>query len=381
MSVIVKQNVRLVGQLRDKKIRKAVVIVVLESDAHARGHFAGVVQGRAGVKRDFSECAISVVVKKELLGRVVGYKNIHKAVTIIVGKGDSQSMPFFCGDSGSPAYILKRPVPAVVVKNVRCRAEFAWRAIHRLLEPATSLARFRSPIEIAGHKEVQLSIVVVVKESCRHRPSARRSARFCRNIREGAVTIIVVEDVLPEVRYVNIRKAVVVVVPDSNSHSVIGISRVLQTGLHGDVSERAVFVLTVKTVPVCRVVPFEMSRAAKRVRHAACIHQKNIEQAVIVVIEKGHAAGHGLNQVLARRWRIAQDEIDAVERRELELGRASYKLGKDREGRQHKQDTAFANHPSHSGYGSAAVLASLLAGGCVSLRPAICASAVFITEL
>jgi hypothetical protein len=43
------------------------------------------------------------------------------------------------------------------------------------------------------------------------------------------------------------------------------------------------------------------------------------------------------------------------------LGCASYKLGKDRESRQHEQNAAFANNPLHSGYGSAAVLTSLLA--------------------
>ena len=79
----------------------------------------------------------------------------------------------------------------------------------------------------------------------------------------------------------------------------------------------------------------------------ACIHQKNIEQAVIVVIEKGYSAGHGLNQVLARCGRIAQDEIDTLERRESELGVASYKFGKDRDNRQHKQNTGFAKTASH----------------------------------
>ena len=113
----------------------------------------------------------------------------------------------------------------------------------------------------------------------------------------------------------------------------------------------------------------------------ACIHQKNIEQAVIVVIEKGYSAGHGLNQVLARCGRIAQDEIDTVERRELELGVASYKLGKYRENCQHEQNPGFAKTASHSGYGFAAVLISVLAGDCISLMPAICASAASITEL
>ena len=70
-----------------------------------------------------------------------------------------------------------------------------------------------------------------------------------------------------------------------------------------------------------------------------------------------------------------------MEWRELELGGASYTLGKDRERCQHEQNTAFANNTSHSGYGCAAVLTSLLARGCDSLMPAICASAVLITEL
>jgi hypothetical protein len=68
----------------------------------------------------------------------------------------------------------------------------------------------------------------------------------------------------------------------------------------------------------------------------ACIHQKNIEQAVIVVIEQGHTAGHRLNQVLTRGSRIAQDEIDTAERHELELRGTSHKLGKDRESGQHE---------------------------------------------
>ena len=70
-----------------------------------------------------------------------------------------------------------------------------------------------------------------------------------------------------------------------------------------------------------------------------------------------------------------------MEWREFELGGTSYTLGKDRESRQHEQNTAFANNTSHSGYGCAAVLTSLLARGCDSLMPAICASAVLITEL
>src|ERR1700722_2623304 len=124
-----------------------------------------------------------------------------------------------------------------------------------------------------------------------------------------------------------------------------------------------------------------MNRTPERVRHVARIHQENVEQAVIVVIEQGHSARHGLNQVFTRRWRIAQDKIDTVERRELELWVASYKLGKDRENHQHEQNTGLADNTSHSGYGLAAVPTSLLAGGCVSLMPAICASAVLITEL
>ena len=76
-----------------------------------------------------------------------------------------------------------------------------------------------------------------------------------------------------------------------------------------------------------------------------------------------------------------QYKIHTMQRRELELRGASYKLAKDRKSRQREQDTAFANEILHSAYGSAAVLTSVLARGCVSLMPAMCASAVLITEL
>src|SRR5580698_8396458 len=171
-------------------------------------------------------------------------------------------MPFFGGDSGSHAYILKRAIPAVVVKNVRGRAEFARRAIHGILDAATGLACFRSPVQVAGYKQIQLSIVVIVKESCRYRPSARGHSGLRRNIGESAVTVVVVKDVLSKVGHVNVRKPVVVVVPNSNSHSVVSFPGVLQAGLLSDVSERSVFILAVKAVPVFRVVPLEVNRAA-----------------------------------------------------------------------------------------------------------------------
>ena len=120
----------------------------------------------------------------------------------------------------------------------------------------------------------------------------------------------------------------------------------------------------------------------------ACIHEKNVEQAVIVVVEQRHSAGHGLDQVLAGGGRIAQDEIDTVERRELELRfttlfRSWAMTESDK--RSESRHVRIITVP-RAGYRSGILLCSpedlsSAARGLVSLISAICAIAVLMVLL
>ncbi len=87
-------DVGLVRKLRDEKVWKAIVVVVLKRHAHAGKHFAVAGQPRAGFQSAFGEGAVAVVVEEKLIGDIAGHKNVGEAVAIIVGKRHSQTVAF-----------------------------------------------------------------------------------------------------------------------------------------------------------------------------------------------------------------------------------------------------------------------------------------------
>src|SRR5262245_34305339 len=99
--------------------------------------------------------------------------------------------------------------------------------------------------------------------------------RAGRNVGEGFVTIVAVEDILPPVSDEKIGEPVVIVVADSNALSPTGPS---QPRLGSDVSKRPVAVVPVEVI--CR-----RSNARSRPK-ARAVHQEYIRPAVIVVVHK-----------------------------------------------------------------------------------------------
>jgi hypothetical protein len=59
-------------------------------------------------------------------------------------------------------------------------------------------------------------------------------------------------------------------------------------------------------------VPVEGLRRAHGICQLPAIHQKNIEQSVVVVVEERNTAAHGFDQVLLRRGGIDVVEIQAA---------------------------------------------------------------------
>src|SRR5260370_31347552 len=117
-------DVRLARKLRDEKVGKPIVVVILEGDAHAGKHFAVVGKGRAGIQTYFGEGAVAIVVKKKLLYHVVGDKDIRVAIAIIAGQGYAQCFTFFGGDSGSSAHVFKRAIYAIAIQDLGDFAKF-----------------------------------------------------------------------------------------------------------------------------------------------------------------------------------------------------------------------------------------------------------------
>ena len=100
----------------------------------------------------------------------------------------------------------------------------------------------------------------------------------------------------------NIFVAVVVIIANGHAHVVAGAR---QSGFVGDVGEVSLAVVFKKTVAIFR------GTLAERMDVGA-VSEKNVELAVVVVIEDGHASGHGFGSMALGRFVGFELEIDGL---------------------------------------------------------------------
>src|ERR1700733_7409140 len=219
-AVIMKNNVGLVRELGDEKVGKAIVVVVLKNDAHARRHSAALRKRRTRLQTTFGEGTVPVVVKKKLIRDVIGHKNVRESVTVIVGERDAETMPLLWGEARSDAHILKRAVSPIVMKDVCDGRERTRRAVRGSFG-AARFAFLDAPIEIAGNKQIESAVVIVIEKSRGDRPTARGDTSLRGDIRKSAVPIVVIQKIFSEVGHVDVGKAVIGVISDRDSHPVV----------------------------------------------------------------------------------------------------------------------------------------------------------------
>ena len=165
------------------------------------------------------------------------------------------------------------------------------------------------PIEIAGDEQVQPSIVIVIEESGGGRPATGADARLRRHIGERSIAVVAVEGVPPIARDVEIRESVVVVIADGHAHAVV-VPGAGETRRGCHIRETAVAVLPIQPVPIRRIPTGEVGGEFCGIVQLPAVNQEDVEKAVVVVVEQGHAAAHGFDQVFLRRRGIAMREID-----------------------------------------------------------------------
>ena len=143
-------------------------------------------------------------------------------------------------------------------------------------------------IDVVGDEQIEFAVAVVVHESAAGVPALAVSgdAGLFADVGEGAVAVVVVENVLAEVGDEQVFEAVVVVVADADALSPAGVGH---AGLCGDVGESAV-----------AIVLEEMRGgllAGGEAFEAPAVDQKNIQPAVVVVVVESDAAAGGLEQI------------------------------------------------------------------------------------
>src|SRR5439155_2993891 len=151
-------------------------------------------------------------------------------------------------------------------------------------------SRLQIEIDVVGDEQVQMPVAIVVEKgaACAPLRVLAQETRPFRNVRKSAVTVVVIENVLAPVHDKKVVKAVVVVVADADA---LAPAEAGQSGLLRHVLEGAVAIVAQQPI----------GRDRLSASQSSTIHKKDIEPAVVVVIEEGRAATGSLDDVLVLR--------------------------------------------------------------------------------
>ena len=171
---------------------------------------------------------------------------------------------------------------------------------------AAELVVPRRPVEVVGDEEIEVTVPIVVEPRRRDRPElppagdAGDPGRLS-DVLEGPVAAVVVQDVAVHARDVEVRPAVVVVVGGRGAHRV---ALAPHPRPLGHVAEPAPALVVVEPVPEARVVLHQLG-------DPGAVGEEDVQPAVAVEVEHGHAAQHRVDDRLVRGGGVVEDEGDA----------------------------------------------------------------------
>src|SRR2546428_3533447 len=173
---------------------------------------------------------------------VVGDVNVYPAIAVEVGTDDSETGSDGCSNSCLFGDVFECTVSAIMEKTRRHRLIHFRRAIVPLTSRGiTLLVSLHCEVQIVRYKKVEAPVVIIIDPRGACAPTRVIDPGLDGDIGEGTVTVIVVENVMSEVCDVEVLEAVVIVVTDSDSHSV---AYVPNSSSFRDVDERELSGLT-----------------------------------------------------------------------------------------------------------------------------------------
>src|SRR5580704_3194333 len=146
------------------------------------------------------------------------------------------------------------------------------------------------PFQIAQNYKVEESVTIQIHPGRAGRPPASPDTSFLGYICEGAITIVAVKFIAAVSRYVEILKTVVIVIANSNAHSIAGS---LQASLHGHILKRSVRLLAVKSVPILRISFLRNGPFRSGVSERRSIDDKDVKASIVVIVEQRNSCTHG----------------------------------------------------------------------------------------
>ncbi len=284
------ERVQLFGEVGDEEIRETIAVDITAIDAHTRLRLTVGVEADTRGVGNVGERAVAVVAVQEVPHHVVGDVDVGVPVTIVVAERDAETLAGRVGDAGLLRDVRKRPVPVVPVQPIGHPVEHRRMAVHAVsvfLQAAIRVFGY-AEVQVVGDVEIEVSVAIEVEEARARAPLRRRPGHpSCgSDIAEGAVAVVLVEEVRAKAGHVQIEIAVAVVVANRNAGFVGGLAGAasVRPRLRCDVRERAVVIVVIERV--CR---------------AWCaVDEIQILEPVVVVVDPGDPRAERFNHVLLR---------------------------------------------------------------------------------
>jgi hypothetical protein len=231
-----------------------VKIIIANSDSHARLFLAIVTEGHAAQHALLPKRTIMVIHEKQAGRGIASDVDIRPAILVEIRRDDRHAIALseLC-DACFLADIGKGAVTIVSVEGMSAGGKAAWPAFDgnaseiAIRTGAGDRHMFERETHIIGHKQIEMAVAVVIKESAAGTPARLvvREAGGFGDVRESAVTVVSEENILSEVSAKNIVETVVVVIRDANA---IGPANGMQSGLLSHVGKCSITIVLVEAV-------------------------------------------------------------------------------------------------------------------------------------
>src|SRR5438045_235976 len=142
----------------------AVIVIILKNYTHPGEPPAILREPSTGLEGAFTEGAVTIVVKQELLHAVVRHEYVSKAIAIVIGECYSQPAALLAGDARFLAHVLESSIALVVIENAGSSGKFFGRAVGVPFATAR-LAVLGIPLHVARDKQIQFPIIVIIEEA------------------------------------------------------------------------------------------------------------------------------------------------------------------------------------------------------------------------
>ena len=153
---------------------------------------------------------------------------------------------------------------------------------------------FEGPLEIAGHKQVQKSVVIRIDPAGAgfERMPAHGHAGFRRHVAERPVAVVAIEHVVAKVSDVYVDETIVVVITDRHPLRVTSNPPARKSARLGHVGKsQAVAIVLVEAVK-------RIGITLQVRRRRSAVQEKQVQEPVVVEIQGGDASAHGFERVL-----------------------------------------------------------------------------------